>query len=297
MSNDRGLFHFSHTWGSGLPWARRRSQIWLGIRKAAMAAAVTAAVVSPVRARLAQSGTRQAGADRAQATAALQQMQTTTAKQAETVVAIQQKQAQEAAARQAQEETARQAQALALQQQVQAQALALQQAQAQAAAQQQAQAAALQQQQAQEAAARQAQIAAQRQAQAAAQLAIKPSADVLSPIERTILNALNADRAAAGLAPLQLDSTLVATARAHSAEMSGGNRLFHTTDLGAVAPQKWRALGENVAMSTSLDAVNPRLMESATHRANILGNFDRVGIGVVVVGGRIWITQEFMQTS
>src|SRR5947199_159277 len=218
MSNDRGLFHFSHTWGSGLPWARRRSQIWLGIRKAAMAAAVTAAVVSPVRARLAQSGTRQAGADRAQA-----------------------------------------------------------------AAQQQAQAAALQQQQAQEAAARQAQIAAQRQAQAAAQLAIKPSADVLSPIERTILNALNADRAAAGLAPLQLDSTLVATARAHSAEMSGGNRLFHTTDLGAVAPQKWRALGENVAMSTSLDAVNPRLMESATHRANILGNFDRVGIGVVVV--------------
>jgi len=286
MSNDRGLFHFSHTWGSGLPWARRRSQIWLGIRKAAMAAAVTAAVVSPVRARLAQSGTRQAGADRAQATAALQQMQTTTAKQAETVVAIQQKQAQEAAARQAQEEAARQAQALALQQ-----------AQAQAAAQQQAQAAALQQQQAQEAAARQAQIAAQRQAQAAAQLAIKPSADVLSPIERTILNALNADRAAAGLAPLQLDSTLVATARAHSAEMSGGNRLFHTTDLGAVAPQKWRALGENVAMSTSLDAVNPRLMESATHRANILGNFDRVGIGVVVVGGRIWITQEFMQTS
>ncbi|HEY8202834.1 MAG TPA: CAP domain-containing protein [Actinomycetota bacterium] len=261
-----------------------------------MAAAVTIAVVSPVRARLEQAGDRQAGIEQAQAAAALQQMQTATAKQAEAVIGLQQKQAQEAAARQAQEEAARQAQALALEQ-AQAQAAALQQAQAQAAAQQQAVAASLQQKQAQEAAARQAQIAAQRQAQASAQQAIHPAGDVLSPIERSILNTLNADRVVAGLAPLQLDPTLVATARAHSAQMSAGNRLFHTTDLAAGAPPKWRTLGENVAMSTSLNALNARLMQSPTHRGNILGDFDRVGIGVVVAGGRIWATQEFMQAA
>jgi uncharacterized protein YkwD len=293
MSNDRGSFQPSHTWGLS---ARTKSQIRLGIRKALLSAVLTVAVVAPVRARVQQAAGRQVGVARAQATAALQQMQVATAKQAEAVVALQQKQAQEAAVRQAQEEAARQAQALALLQQ---QAEAAAQQQAQAAAQQQAEAAALQQRQAQEAAAKQAQAAAQRQAQAAAQgqQFVQPPAGSQSAIERSILNTVNQQRAAAGLSALQLDPTLTATARAHSAQMSDGNRLFHTTDLSAGAPPKWRTLGENVAMSTSLDSVNARFMESPTHRANILGNFDRVGIGVTVAGGRIWVTQEFMQTS
>jgi uncharacterized protein YkwD len=300
MSNDRGLFQPSHTWGPSARWARRKSQIRLGIRKALLSAVLTVAVMAPVRARVEQPG-GQAGVERAQATAALQQMQVATAKQAEAVVALQRRQAPEAAQRQAQEEAVRRAQALALQQQ--ATTAAQVQGQAQAAAQAQAEAAALQQRQAEEAAARQAaQAAAQRQAAQTlaapqGQQFVQPPGGFVASIEQSILSTVNQQRAATGRSPLQLDPTLTATARAHSAQMSEGNRLFHSADLSAGAPPKWRALGENVAMSTSVDTVNARFMESPAHRANILGDFDRVGIGVAVARGRIWVTQEFMQTS
>lgn len=306
MSTARGLFQRclrNHTWGPAPFWARRGPQVRLAIRKTALTAVLTVAVVAPLRARLQETGGQQGG-QKAQAASALLQMRTTTEKQADAVVLLQRQQAQEAALRLAQEEAARQAQAIAAQQQ--AEALAAQQAQV--AAQQAAEAAALQQRQAQEAAAarraqeeaqRQAQ-AAQRQAQAAAAQeagAILPAADSLSPLERSIFNTVNQQRAAAGLGPLQIDYTLVAAARAHSAQMSAGNRLFHTTNLAAAAPSKWRTLGENVAMSTSVDTMNARLLESPVHRGNILGNFDHIGVGVVVVGNKFWVTQEFMATS
>src|SRR5436305_2032033 len=100
MSNDRGLFQPRHTWGLR---ARRKPPFRLGIRKAALTAALAVAVVVPAQARLEQSAQQHVG-EQAQATAALQQMQAATVKQAEAVLALQHMRAQEAALKQAQEE-------------------------------------------------------------------------------------------------------------------------------------------------------------------------------------------------
>ena len=36
-------------------------------------------------------------------------------------------------------------------------------------------------------------------------------------------------------------------------------------------------------------------MASSGHRANILGNYNRVGVGVVVQGDHIWVTFDFLK--
>jgi uncharacterized protein YkwD len=59
----------------------------------------------------------------------------------------------------------------------------------------------------------------------------------------------------------------------------------------------WRSLGENLALGNpgsnawSLEDV---WMASAPHRANILGGFNRIGVGVKVDGaGRVWMVALF----
>jgi uncharacterized protein YkwD len=34
-------------------------------------------------------------------------------------------------------------------------------------------------------------------------------------------------------------------------------------------------------------------MASPPHRANILGNFTHMGVGVVIANGRFWVTERF----
>jgi uncharacterized protein YkwD len=44
----------------------------------------------------------------------------------------------------------------------------------------------------------------------------------------------------------------------------------------------------------TLKVVHRALMDSSSHRANILNkSYDRVGVGIVRRGGRTWITQLF----
>src|SRR4051812_33617265 len=106
MSNAHGLFQRclrNHTWGPTSFWARRGPQVRQAIRRTALTAVLTVAVVTPLRARLQETGGQQGGQN-AQTASALLQMRTTTAKQVEAVVLLQRQQAQEAALKQVQEE-------------------------------------------------------------------------------------------------------------------------------------------------------------------------------------------------
>jgi hypothetical protein len=38
-------------------------------------------------------------------------------------------------------------------------------------------------------------------------------------------------------------------------------------------------------------------MDSPGHRANVLGDYDRVGIGIVFDGATIFVTEEFWKTA
>jgi uncharacterized protein YkwD len=126
---------------------------------------------------------------------------------------------------------------------------------------------------------------------------LKPLPDPLTATERQFFNLVNQERSRAGLPMLELDVRLVEKARLHSERMSAVNRPFHSVNLAALAPGKWRVIGENVGAAKSADALHARFMQSPSHKANILGHYDRLGVGVVVANGRLWVTEHFLATD
>ena len=125
-----------------------------------------------------------------------------------------------------------------------------------------------------------------------------PASAAVPSFESSLLSLTNADRARAGLAPLQSSSTLVAVARSWSDHMASTGQLAHNPAL-ARSVAGWSSLGENVAMAYSSSQTESLFMASAGHRANILQrNFNRVGIGVTrAANGAYWVTVDFEQTA
>ncbi len=113
--------------------------------------------------------------------------------------------------------------------------------------------------------------------------------------EGRLVARMNAERSARGLAPLRVYGDLVGDARAHSRRMMEEGRLFHNGNLGAVTTG-WEALGENVGVGPSVDAIHEAFMASSSHRRNILGDFNYVGVGVVQEAeDKFWVTVIFMK--
>lgn len=115
--------------------------------------------------------------------------------------------------------------------------------------------------------------------------------------EESFVAKINAERSAQGLAPVQVYWDLVDDARAHSQRMMGDSDLFHNPNLGDVT-SGWRGLGENVGVGGSVAALHQAFMNSPVHRRNILGDFNYVGVGVVVESDtKMWVTVVFMKGS
>jgi uncharacterized protein YkwD len=132
--------------------------------------------------------------------------------------------------------------------------------------------------------------------------------------ENSAFNAINASRAANGVAGLSTNDALTAKAQGwaqHLANASGGQCTSATlshSNLATGAPAGWSKLGENVACRTTntgvdnaIGPIQTQFMGSPGHRANILDAvFNRGGVGVASVpaasgGGYIVVfeTQEF----
>jgi uncharacterized protein YkwD len=115
-----------------------------------------------------------------------------------------------------------------------------------------------------------------------------------------MVQAVNQDRAANGLGGLAWDSQLYALAQSHANEIASSGSLWHS-NLGAylAAPWMagWRSLGENLAQGnpgSNAWGLEDVWMASGPHRANILGAFNRIGVGVTVDGaGRVWMVALF----
>jgi uncharacterized protein YkwD len=119
----------------------------------------------------------------------------------------------------------------------------------------------------------------------------------LTAFEADIFNQQNAQRVAAGLAPLQLDGALVGVARERSNDMVQKNYFAHVSPTGETAfilldrygiPYAWA--GENLARNNYPDdqavAIAMRdWMASEGHRENILNvHYTNAGIGSAVDG-------------
>jgi hypothetical protein len=106
---------------------------------------------------------------------------------------------------------------------------------------------------------------------------------------------INDLRAGKGLGPLQVNANLAAKARDWSAGMAAAGRIWHST-LSDGVTEDWRKLGENVGMGGSVDGLHKAFVNSPRHYENLIDPaFGHVGIGIVMSGNTIFVTEVFMQ--
>ncbi len=111
------------------------------------------------------------------------------------------------------------------------------------------------------------------------------------------ISRINASRSAAGLGPLESYWDLTDDARAHSNRMAEQGQIFHSSSLGSVT-SVWQNLGENVGVGLDSAGLHTAFMNSPGHRANILGDFNYVGVGVTVGEDNfMWVTVIFMKAA
>lgn len=128
-------------------------------------------------------------------------------------------------------------------------------------------------------------------------LIVVPQVGVLAaPVDdATMLELINGARAEAGLDPLVVAQELLAPAEAQTDAQIAAGTIFHSSDLGSVTTG-WQALGENVGVGPSMPILHDAFMNSAGHRANILGDYNQIGISAKQAeSGQFYITVMFMK--
>jgi uncharacterized protein YkwD len=132
----------------------------------------------------------------------------------------------------------------------------------------------------------------------------------ISAAENLMVRTLNADRAAAGLIPVRIDSRLTAIARARSVDMATKGYFSHTQPDGrtvfSIISAKgitWYSAGEIIAWNTwptladSVTAANNGWLGSPTHRSIIMAkSYNYMGVGLAIDGsGKKYWTTVFMK--
>jgi uncharacterized protein YkwD len=126
-------------------------------------------------------------------------------------------------------------------------------------------------------------------------LPARPALAADSTSESAMRQRINAARSVRNRVRLKMNSRMVSVARRHSAEMAGAGQIFHNDSLpGDLTGVSWEIAGENVGVGGSVPELHQAFMNSPPHRANVLKRaYDRVGVGVVSSGDRIWVTVVF----
>ena len=108
---------------------------------------------------------------------------------------------------------------------------------------------------------------------------------------------LNHARTVRHIHRLESRPALVKVAREQARRMAASSTLYHnptlTTDV-----RNWRYVGENVGYGPDALTIHRAFMHSPGHRANILDrDYTQVGIGAVVVDGRVWVAEVFRRPA
>jgi uncharacterized protein YkwD len=119
------------------------------------------------------------------------------------------------------------------------------------------------------------------------------------PQARELYGLVNSTRAAYGLGPLGWNDQLGALAQSWSEHVAATGDFSHQ-NLGALlgnpAFAGFSGLAENIMSGTcgmSAGAIHQAWMNSSQHRANILGNYSAIGIGVACNGGTVAAVEDF----
>ncbi len=122
-----------------------------------------------------------------------------------------------------------------------------------------------------------------------------------SAAESHVVDLANAARSMLGMGPLRCDPLMTQAARLHSQDMCDQGYFDHT---GRDGSQPWDRMqragvrfdsaGENIAWGYgSPQSVHDGWMTSPGHRANLLGQWGRIGVGLSPCGGDNYWTQVF----
>jgi len=115
--------------------------------------------------------------------------------------------------------------------------------------------------------------------------------------EAGFVSLINSERSSRGLNALNVYWDLVDDARVHSDVMANADKIFHSSNLSSVTTG-WAALGENVGVGATVGDLHTAFMNSSGHRANILGDWDSVGVGVTPTDkGYMFVTVVFMKAA
>jgi uncharacterized protein YkwD len=120
--------------------------------------------------------------------------------------------------------------------------------------------------------------------------------------EAAFVRKINETRSNQGLGALTLDLQLTRVARGWTDQLTADGSLSHNPLVAMQVEGDWTRLGENVGYSTRSDftdmefvgQLHRAFMASPAHRANILGNYNQVGVGVRMTGDTMWVTVNFM---
>jgi uncharacterized protein YkwD len=117
-----------------------------------------------------------------------------------------------------------------------------------------------------------------------------------TPEQQHTIDLVNASRSTAGLPTLLPRGDAIDKAQAWAEHMAANGAIGHS-DLPAGMINDWKALGENVGVGPSIDAVQEAFLASPAHRANILDpRYNSLGTGVAVgADGRTYVVQVFAQ--
>jgi uncharacterized protein YkwD len=110
--------------------------------------------------------------------------------------------------------------------------------------------------------------------------------------ERCFLKKINGLRHRKGKRRLDADKQLGYVARRHARGMARNGSIYHDGDLGSTVT-RWRRLGQNVGRGGGCKSLFRAFKRSSGHRANILGTWKHVGVGLERRGGNIFVMHIF----
>lgn len=109
-----------------------------------------------------------------------------------------------------------------------------------------------------------------------------------------LLSAINEERRANGVPTVAGDASLDAFATEHANRLARAARVFHNeAGLAERRSRTGESLGENVGLGADVPGVHRAFLGSASHRATILSDWDRVGLGIARRAGETYVVEVF----
>ena len=127
----------------------------------------------------------------------------------------------------------------------------------------------------------------------AGSVAVATTSDAWRDLEVDLAARTNEARSQRGLDELRVVADLTDVARFHTTRMADDDHLHHNPHLTDDVTG-WHIVGENVGRGPSVAALHEALMDSPSHRDNILDErYTQLGIGIARRDGAVWVTQVF----